>query len=181
MFNIGMYSENIHQTNIHNSWTEYNHFTSLSLYNQIRHQSLIGRLVGWITHREHLEDLNELLASRKVSASYDAGLQTVAIAQIVGSEGRVHDFDSKFHPRKDNTSERWVGIAMAHLEGSSLPPVELIRIDDRYYVRDGHHRISVARAMGQTEIDAQVHVVELASERPSRNWEQAIGTACLAG
>jgi hypothetical protein len=52
-----------------------------------------------------------------------------------------------------------LNIAKLRLEGRPLPPVELIQVGDSYFVRDGHHRISVARAFGQTAIDAQVTVV----------------------
>ena len=57
-------------------------------------------------------------------------------------------------------SKRWLGVARAALRGEHLPPVDLIRAGDVYYVRDGHHRISVARALGQREIDARVTVWE---------------------
>jgi hypothetical protein len=51
---------------------------------------------------------------------------------------------------------RWVNIATAILQGEFLPPVDLIRVGETYFVRDGHHRISAARALGQKEIDAVV-------------------------
>jgi hypothetical protein len=81
---------------------------------------------------------------------------TVAIEKIVGSESRVHDFDKHFRPLVSHTRDRWAGIAIAHHQGIPLPPVELIQVGDEYYVRDGHHRISVAKTLGQATIEAQV-------------------------
>lgn len=86
------------------------------------------------------------------------GVQEVPVEQIKGSEGRVNDFDIDFNPVRNHVELRWVNIAIAMLRGVPLPPVELVRVKDVYYVRDGHHRISVARAMKQHSIDAIVTV-----------------------
>jgi hypothetical protein len=88
------------------------------------------------------------------------GVQTVPIARIQGSENRCRDFDTAFHPLVNHNQERWLSVAMARLRGRNLPPVELIRVSDTYYVRDGHHRISVARALGEEFIEASVMVWE---------------------
>jgi hypothetical protein len=66
-----------------------------------------------------------------------------------------------FYPTQERSRTRWMGIALEKLPGRDLPPVELIQIGDSYYVRDGHHRISVSRAMGQDFIDAEITVMEL--------------------
>jgi hypothetical protein len=89
-----------------------------------------------------------------------AGLHTVAIDKITGSESRTGDFDRDFNPLKDNTLDRWVSVMTARLSGVSLPPVDLLKAGDEYYVRDGHHRISVARALGEGFIEAQITSVE---------------------
>lgn len=85
-----------------------------------------------------------------------SGIQLIPLNQIRGSEGRNHDFDTAFRPRQAHTLDRWVHIAVAHAQGISLPPVDLIQVGHTYYVRDGHHRISVAHARGQAEIEAQL-------------------------
>jgi uncharacterized protein (DUF1015 family) len=85
----------------------------------------------------------------------------VPIAKIQGSEGRCQDFDSAFHPTHNHTEERWVSIATAEKLEVSLPPVELIQVGEIYYVRDGHHRISVAKSLGQMVIEAQVTVWDI--------------------
>lgn len=80
----------------------------------------------------------------------------VPLDQIVGSESRNGDFDDQFNPLNANLRNRWIGIAAARQMGVTLPAVELVQNGDRYYVRDGHHRISVAKAMGQMDIEARI-------------------------
>lgn len=84
------------------------------------------------------------------------GLQTVEFDQIGGTEDRDQDFDSDFNPLQLYSRDRWVSIFNAMRRGVPLPPVELTLAGGVYYVRDGHHRISVARLMGQGEIEAIV-------------------------
>jgi hypothetical protein len=95
-----------------------------------------------------------------------AGMRAVPLAQIRGSENRLDDFDASFNPLQQHNQDRWLNVAMANLRGVTMPPVELIQLDGAYYVRDGHHRISVARAMGQEVIDAEVSVWAYASKVP---------------
>jgi hypothetical protein len=118
-----------------------------------------------------LLDLTTIAATGTVRDRHYTGTQTVPIRQIRGSEGRCDDFDAAFRPIKDHTEERWMSVARAHLRGLGLPPVELIQVGEVYFVRDGHHRISVAAALGQQEVDAEVTVWQVAGpalrERPA--------------
>jgi hypothetical protein len=86
----------------------------------------------------------------------DLGLQTVSLDSIVGSVDRMRDFDRDFRPTTTRVRSRWQRIAEAQRRGESLPPVSLYRIGDLHFVRDGHHRVSVARSLGRTDIDAYV-------------------------
>jgi hypothetical protein len=81
--------------------------------------------------------------------------------RIRGSEGRCNDFDTHFRPLTGLSRDRWTSIYCARQEGVALSLVELVQVGDTYYVRDGHHRISVARALGQETIDARVTVWEV--------------------
>ncbi len=108
-----------------------------------------------------LRELSEALQTAQVKSRHAAGLQSVPIARIHGSEGRSRDFDAAFYPTHDRTAERWVSIAKALMLDEALPPVALIQVGDVYYVRDGHHRISVAKALGQMVIEAEVTVWEI--------------------
>lgn len=114
-----------------------------------------ARLLG---QSRQLLDLNTVAASRAIADRHAAGTQTVPIRQIRGSEGRCDDFDVAFRPLKEHTEERWLSVARAYLRGLGLPPVELVQLGEVYFVRDGHHRISVAAALGQHEVDAVVTV-----------------------
>lgn len=98
---------------------------------------------------------------RTLPRSPKAARQTLALAEvaldsIVGSEDRSEDFDAAFNPLKTHNRERWISVAAARRMGVVLPVVELVQAGDKYYVRDGHHRISVARALGQLEIEAKI-------------------------
>jgi hypothetical protein len=119
--------------------------------------------------------LESVRAASHVVSSHDTGLRTVPIDRIMGSEGRAHDFDCDFNPLHDMTRDRWLGIASAMQKGRALPPVALIQVGDRYFVRDGHHRISVARALGRQAIEATVEVWLVEGTLPWKQRAQAPG------
>ena len=75
--------------------------------------------------------------------------------------GRYRDFDRAFLPRQERTRGRWVNVDSAHHEDIILPPVDLYKVGEIYFVRDGNHRISVAREQGQDFIDAHVTEIEV--------------------
>jgi len=107
---------------------------------------------------QHPADLNEVVQGRRIHHRRSLGLRTVALSDIVGSEGRSEDFDADFRPVVSHIRDRWVGIAVARMRGVVLPPVSLVKFDNQYYVRDGNHRVSVSRFLGQAEIEAEVTV-----------------------
>jgi hypothetical protein len=120
-----------------------------------------------------LLDLRAATADQVVRARRADGVRIVQIRRILGSESRADEFDSAFHPIRTHTEARWRGVARAWLDGASLPPVELIRIGDVYFVRDGHHRISVAKALGQQEIEAVVTVWQVGQPEDDRGRQAA--------
>lgn len=109
-----------------------------------------------------LKNLEQIVADRRVMGRHYVGLRLVPISQIRGSENRALDFDDHFNPTCSHNRHRWVSVMLARMMDVPLPPVELIQIGEDYYVRDGHHRISVAGVFGQTEIDAEVTIWEVA-------------------
>ena len=122
------------------------------------HFYLLGqlrRLWAWICRRSSRLPCLDEQQLRSTSAC-SAGCQEVPLSAIRGSENRASDFDAAFHPLRPELRQRWVQVALAILQGRSLPPVELIRLGGICYVRDGHHRVSVARALQQLTIDADV-------------------------
>jgi hypothetical protein len=84
------------------------------------------------------------------------GPAVVALDDIVGTVDREREFDRRFRPTTGRVRSRWEHIATAMRQGEAMPPVDLLRIGEIYFVRDGHHRVSVARALGHTDIDALV-------------------------
>lgn len=122
--------------------------------------SLLAALTG---HSSQLADVSRLTGGQRVSNQRSLGAKVVRIAEIRASEDRSGDFDRSFNPLETHTKSRWLSIAVARLNGQAMPAVELIKIGDAYAVRDGHHRISVARALGEDYIDAQVTAWELAN------------------
>lgn len=114
-----------------------------------------SRLAAVLLRRAASLKVLQLTAKQKSRLHY-VGLRQVAIDRITGTESRERGFDRRFHPTRPGLEERWARVASARYEGIPLPPVELIRVGDEYYVRDGHHRISVARARGEKDIDALI-------------------------
>lgn len=88
------------------------------------------------------------------------GVQSVPLAQIIGSVDRYRDFDRLFLPTQSHTEDRWRKISRAWYDEVDLPPVLLYKVGEVYFVVDGNHRVSVAREHGQTHIDAEVREVE---------------------
>jgi hypothetical protein len=99
---------------------------------------------------------SDVRACLNIRGQRSLGQQNVPVAHIIGSEGRYQDFDRRFLPRTDVVQRRWSNIRRALDQGIQLPPVDLYKISDVYFVRDGNHRVSVARQLGQIEIDALV-------------------------
>lgn len=104
--------------------------------------------------------LQSLASSLRPTNSHHLGAQIVDIDAIHGTENRSTEFDSEFLPTDAFLQDRWVNVATALLRGVALPPVELLCVNGEYFVRDGHHRISVMKALGYRQIDAVVTAYE---------------------
>ena len=89
-------------------------------------------------------------------AAGPARFEVVPLGAVVGTLEPTAKFDSGFRPASNALRRRWERIAFAHRKGDALPPVVLRRQPDGYYVVDGHHRVSVARALQHRDIDAWV-------------------------
>jgi hypothetical protein len=87
------------------------------------------------------------------------GRQMIPVERIVGSVDRVREFDPKFRPRTGLSRRRFERIDEAVRRGESLPPIDVYRIGEIYFVRDGHHRVAVHRALDLPEIEADVRLV----------------------
>jgi hypothetical protein len=128
-------------------------------FRQLRNKAVRRKLFSLLFGRRHrLINLGEVQKGVKVDTRAHGGIKLVPVEKIRGSINRCHDFDADFRPLQEYTKERWVNIALAYSRDEGLPPVELVDLDDTYFVIDGHHRISVAKMLGQREIEAEVTV-----------------------
>lgn len=138
---------------------------AVSVFQSLHWRAQLKRAWGKITRRSHrLLDLDDVRQRRAVESMHEAGCLTIELNKIRGSECRVCDFDDEFLPLKSETGQRWAGIYAARLCGQSLPAISVIQVGDTYYVRDGHHRVSVARLIGEEYIEAQVQVWQMKGE-----------------
>ncbi len=129
-----------------------------------RRRRAFSRIVSRL--RMEPDDISAMLPFEEVVAAlgrqseYDLGLQSIPLDAIVGTVDRDRrQFDRQFRPASSGVRGRWEGIATARRRGQAMPPIDVYRIGELYFVKDGHHRVSVARALGDTHIDAYVREV----------------------
>ena len=126
-------------------------------FNRARGRALLARLLHAFDPRsQRLLSLDEAKKTLRPTGETYRGLQFVPIDRIVGSEGRYRDFSRSFLPKHDHMRQRWTSIDRAHQSDIILPAVRLYEIADCYFVRDGNHRVSVAKTLGMQAIDAEV-------------------------
>lgn len=126
-----------------------------------RIQSMLSSMVRKNSNLLSLYAVTELIKPR--GETY-LGMRTIAVKDIIGSEGRYQDFSLAFYPKKELLRARWRSIDMATKEYIILPPISVYKLGQWYFVRDGNHRVSVAKSQGVEFIDAEV--VELDSQIP---------------
>lgn len=106
--------------------------------------------------RDHVLTFDEARrALARWSQAY-RGMRAVEVEKIVGSVGRYRDFDASFLPLKKSMVHRWGRVDRAYHRGTELPAVSLYKVGEAYFVRDGNHRVSVARYHGVISLDAEV-------------------------
>ena len=126
--------------------------------------------------RSRLLDFDEIAERIPFEGRYDAGIQDIPVDRIMGSVGRAQDFDEHFLPRSETVRMRWLKIARANLVGEYIPPIEVIQVGAVYFVKDGNHRVSVARVLNQPTITAHVVTVRVPEAIAGRNdLETALG------
>jgi nucleotide-binding universal stress UspA family protein len=124
-------------------------------------ESVMGQLRGRPTS---LLPFEEVKAKLGLLPSSDRGLHEIPLGQIVGSVGRYREFSRSFLPRDDTIRERWKRIYAAAQGMRGLPPIEVYQVGEVYFIKDGNHRVSVARQMGAESI--QAYVAEFVSPVP---------------
>jgi hypothetical protein len=129
-------------------------------FSRARLKSFLNRVRSLFSGTPYrLLSYDEVKASLHLGGPIYRGIQTVPVKQIVGSLNRYDEFDRAFKPVDDHLAERWQNIDYAFYKAIGLPPILLYKVGEVYFVVDGHHRVSVAREQGQTDIDAEVREV----------------------
>lgn len=134
-------------------------------FQEARRKAQLAAIIGLLRGEpSDMISFEEVRARLNVRGQRYLGYQTVKLDAIIGSEGRYDDFDRHFLPRSDSLKTRWSRIDQAMQDSIVLPPIDLYKIGNVYFVRDGNHRVSVARQLGAAYIDAQV--IELITDIP---------------
>ncbi|MEW5959984.1 MAG: hypothetical protein AB1801_19865 [Chloroflexota bacterium] len=137
---------------------------SESEFSRARLRGFVEMMMGLITgHNMHLLSFDEVVEKLRLKQAIYRGLHDIPIANIAGSTGRYEDFTRRFLTRSSvkRHKERWRNIYTLAVTGQGFPPIDVYKIDQVYFVKDGNHRVSVARELGWQTI--QAHVTELPS------------------
>jgi hypothetical protein len=134
-------------------------------FSKAKNKATLTRIQHFMhTDKDRLLSFNDVKEILKPKNQVYQGMQIVAVKLIVGSEGRYQDFNRYFLPKAEHLRERWQRVDQAQLKSITLPPIQLYEIGGAYFVRDGNHRVSVAKSQGIASIDAEV--ISLSSEIP---------------
>jgi nucleotide-binding universal stress UspA family protein len=126
-------------------------------FRRARRRALVEDLLAWVRGEpDDLLDFEEVRRRIGDLGWASAGLREIPLAAIVGSVGRYHDFTRHFLPRHPSGETRWAGVRAAMAEGRLLPPIEVYELGGLYFVKDGNHRVSVARELGFSHLPALV-------------------------
>ena len=141
------------------------HEVAVRDFKRARREASMQQLMSHITGKSaDLLAYNEVCDRLKVSGSRELGVQEIPLDAIVGSVGRYKDFTRSFMPRSDQDEVRWVGVKTAVNDMRGIPPIDVYKVGEAYFVNDGNHRVSVARQLGSETISA--HVTEVLSRVP---------------
>ncbi len=116
-------------------------------------KSAISQLTG---EKIDLLSYDQVLKSLRLKGQVERGMKEIPLDKIIGSVGRYSDFTRDFLPRKESDSQRWASVKMATESMLGVPPIEVYKVGDYYFVRDGNHRVSIARSNGQRYIEAYI-------------------------
>jgi len=152
-------------TYFHDSPENQRYSSAISDFRRARSQAFLKDLVARFTGRStELLSYEEVRQKLRAFASSERGLQDIPLDSIVGSVGRYHDFTRDFLPRLDTTQDRWARVKAATENAIGLPPIEVYKVGEAYFVKDGNHRVSIARQQGVLSI--QAYVIEVRTRVP---------------
>jgi hypothetical protein len=126
-------------------------------FERARRKAFMDEIKAFLHRRPNdLMSFDEVQRALPIQGQIYRGIRQVPVADIMGSVDRYQDFNRNFLPVQTHTRPRWEAIDRATLAQETLPPVQLYQVGDIYFVKDGNHRVSVARERGQEMIDAEV-------------------------
>ncbi len=129
----------------------------MSGFDEARRAALVDDLLALVRGRPSDLLPFDLVRERlRLKHLVDRGVQEVPIGKIAGSLGREREFNREFLPREESLRERWEEIKDLAEGPAGFPAVELYKVGDAYFVVDGHHRVSVARAVGAPTVEARI-------------------------
>ena len=131
-------------------------------FSQARRRVFVHRILSFFTgqHAASLLPFKEVRDKLQVRGQHYVGIQTIPLDKIAGSVGRYHEFNRAFLPTQEFIRERWKRVYEAVHSPEGFPPIDVYKIGDVYFVRDGHHRVSVLKELGATTIEATVTELE---------------------
>ena len=115
-----------------------------------------ARVARFLSGRWRRPGHPRMLTDGVVPTARAARVESIALDAVVGTAELSCHFDERFRPTSERARARWERVALAVRRGIALPPITVVHGSDGYYVEDGRHRVSVARAIGQRDIDAWV-------------------------
>jgi hypothetical protein len=128
-------------------------------FSRARRRRALARLSARL---RRADDVNHILPFEEVAQALGRigerrlGLELITLDSIIGTVDRSREFDRDFRPTSPRVRERWQRINLAQRRGEAMPPIDVYRIGELHFVKDGHHRVSVARALGHRDINAYV-------------------------
>lgn len=140
-----------------------NYIKAIQDFKDARRQAALEVLMARITGKSkeiQLLPYHEVREKLRGMEKSGARLQDIPLEAIVGSVGRYHEFTRSFLPKQSSSQRRWAKVMAETLGLSGLPPIEVYQIGDAYFVKDGNHRVSVARQLGNPTIEAYVTQVK---------------------
>ena len=149
------------------SFNDHNFQNALRDFGDARVKGLMQEVLARLTGKSNeLLSYEEVAQKLKLNARSERGVQEIPLNAIVGSVGRYTDFTRSFLPRNDSDQARWarVKVAIDDPGGTGLPPIDVYKVGEVYFVLDGNHRVSVARQEGFEFI--QAHVIEVKTDIP---------------
>jgi hypothetical protein len=151
-------------------------------FTRARRRYALDRLGSWLRRdagEDRLLQFDQVISALGFRGEYYLGLRTIRLDTVVGTVEKARDFDRRFRPASEHDRQRWEQLDVAERDGAVIPPIEVYRVGGLHFVKDGHHRVSVAMTTGQQMIDADVTVV--LTQRPatgiSRHSDLMVGCA----